>query len=115
MSDLELDLRWEPHDPSQADDARRLSQFVTGLPGFDPIYRSWLASPKTRKETVPVPLSQAAAKRLLVDNIARYDVGNRPWPELGSDIWGGHAGAPPYDFRKSSYADTRCDIGAFGP
>lgn len=37
-----------------------------------------------------------------------------PWPELGSYIRGGHAGPPPYDFRKSSYADTTCDIGAFG-
>ena len=37
-----------------------------------------------------------------------------PWPELGSYIWGGHAGPPPYDFRKSSYADTRCHVGAFG-
>ena len=42
MSDLELELWWEPRDPSQADDARRLSRFVNGLPDFDPIYRSWL-------------------------------------------------------------------------
>jgi hypothetical protein len=25
---------------------------------------------------------------------------------LGSHIWEGHAGPAPYDFRKSSYADT---------
>ena len=51
-----LNLSWESRDPLQADDARRLSLFVNGLPDFDPIYRSWLRSPKTRKETVPVPL-----------------------------------------------------------
>ena len=115
MSDLALKLWWEPRDPSQADDARRLSRFVTGLPNFDPIYRSWLESPKTKKETVRVPLSEAAAKQLLIDNVARTDVGRRPWPELGSYVWGGHAGPPPYDFRKLSYADTLCAIGSFGP
>ena len=115
MSDLELNLWWQPRDPSQADDARRLSRFVTGLPDFDPIYRSWLESPKTRKETVPVPLSEAEAKQLLIDNIGQYDAPPGPWPELGSYIWGGHAGPPPYDFRKSSTAGTRCRIGAFGP
>ena len=71
MSDLELNLWWEPRDPSQADDARRLSRFVNGLPDFDPIYRSWLESPKTKKETVPVPLSEAEAKQLLIDNVGR--------------------------------------------
>jgi hypothetical protein len=35
-------------------------------------------------------------------------------PEWGSNIWGGHAGAPPYDFRKSSYADTKGCVGSFG-
>jgi hypothetical protein len=114
MSKLELDLYWESRDPSQADDAGRLSRFVNGLPDFDPIYRSWLKSPKTRKETVPVPLSEAEAKRLLIENMARYDLPPDPWPELGSFIWGGHAGTPPYDFRKSSYADTRCRVGASG-
>ncbi len=114
MTDLKLNLWWEPRDPLQADDARRLSRFVNGLPDFDPIYRSWLKSPKTKKETVPVPLSETEAKQLLIDYMARYDVGGRPWPELGSDIWGGHAGPPPYDFRKSSYSDTRCHVGAFG-
>ncbi|MGO4871455.1 MAG: hypothetical protein ACLPGW_12725 [Roseiarcus sp.] len=115
MSDLALKLWWEPRDPSQADDARRLSRFITGLPTFDPIYRSWLESPKTKKETVRVPLSEAAAKQLLIDNVARTDVGHRPWPELGSYVWGGHAGPQPYDFRESSYADTLCAIGCFGP
>jgi hypothetical protein len=115
MSDQELSLWWEPRDPSQADDARRLSRFVSGLPDFDPIYRSWLNSPKTPKETVPVPLSEAEAKQLLDDNVARYDVGARPWPEQGSHIWGGHAGPPPYDFRETSTAGTRCYIGSFGP
>jgi hypothetical protein len=62
VTNLSLDLWWEPRDPSQADDARRLSRFVSGLPDFDPIYRSWLESPDTKKETVPVPLSEAAAK-----------------------------------------------------
>ena len=116
MTDMELNLRWEPRGPSQADDARRFSDFVTGLSDFDPIYQSWLESPESRKETVPVPLSEAQAKQLLVDNMAHYDSpADRPWPEHGSVIWGGHAGPPPYDFRKSSYADTYCHIGAFGP
>ena len=42
MSNLRLDLWWEPREPAQADDARRLSRFVNGLPDFDPVYRSWL-------------------------------------------------------------------------
>ncbi len=74
---------WRSRDPSQADDARRLSRFVSGLPDFDPIYRSWLKSPKTKKETVPVPLSEAVAKRLLIENITRYDLPPDPWPEAG--------------------------------
>ncbi len=115
MDKPKLNLWWEPRDPSQADDARRLSDFVTGLPDFDPIYRSWLLSPKTKAETVPVPLSEAEAKLLLIDNVARKDVGGALWPEHGSHIWGGHAGPPPYDFRESSYADTSCHVGAFGP
>ena len=73
MDKPELKLWWEAREPAQADDARRLSRFVTGLPDFDPIYQSWLKSPKTRKETVPVPLSEAEAKQLLIDNMARYD------------------------------------------
>jgi hypothetical protein len=119
MSDQTLYLWWKSRDPSEADDARRLARFVNGLPDFDPIYRSWLESPETKEETVSIPLSEAAAKQLLVDNISHYDAPSRdapadPWPELGSTIWGGHAGPPPYDFRKSSYADTRCHVGAFG-
>jgi hypothetical protein len=114
MGKPELNLWWESRDPSHADDARRLSQFVTGLPDFDPIYQSWLGSPTTKETTVPVPLSEDAAKQLLADNMQRYDFGGGPWPEMGSTIWGGHAGPPPYDFRESSYADTRCYIGAFG-
>jgi hypothetical protein len=114
MSNLNLDLWWEGRDPSQVDDARRLSRFVSGLPDFDPIYRSWLKSPKTKKETVPVPLGEAAAKQLLIDNVGRYDDPPDPRPKFGSCVWGGHAGPPRYDFRRSSYADTRCDIGAFG-
>ena len=114
MKNLHLNLWWEPRDPSQVDDTQRLSNFVNGLPDFDPIYQSWLLSPKTKKETVPVPLSEAEAKRLLIDNLGRYDVPPDPWPELGSNIWGGHAGPPPYDFRQSSYADTDCHVGAFG-
>jgi hypothetical protein len=49
-----------------------------------------------------------------MDRISRYEVGEAPWPELGSNIWGGHAGPPPYDFRKSSYADTDCHVGEYG-
>ncbi len=114
MDKPELNLWWEPRDSSQADDARRLSDFVTGLPDFDPIYQSWLDSPTTQEETVSVPLSGAEAKMLLIDNMARYDFPDRPWPELGSHVWGGHAGPPPYDFRESSYADTDCHVGEFG-
>jgi hypothetical protein len=114
MNKPELNLWWESRDPTQADDARRLSDFVSGLPDFDPIYQSWLNSPTTKEETVSVPLSEAAAKQLLTDNMARYDVGGGLWPELGSHLWGGHAGPPPYDFRESSYADTRCHVGGYG-
>ena len=114
MTDLKLELWWEGRDPSHADDASRLSRFVSGLPDFEPIYKSWLRSPKTKQETVPVPLSEAKAKQLLIDNLGRGDSPPDPWPELGSHIWGGHAGPPPYDFRKPSYADTLCTIGAFG-
>jgi hypothetical protein len=115
MERPELKLWWEPRDPVQANDGRRLSDFVTGLADFDPIYQSWLESPATREETVPVPLSEAEAKRLLIDNIVRGDVPADPLPEQGSHIWGGHAGPPPYDFRDSSYADTYCHVGQFGP
>jgi hypothetical protein len=114
MDRPKLNLWWEEREPAQADDARRLSDFVTGLPGFDPIYQSWLESPETRKETVPVPLSEAEARQLLIDNMARADVGGGPLPKHGSDIWGGHAGPPPYDLRESGYADTWCSVGAFG-
>jgi hypothetical protein len=47
--------------------------------------------------------------------MAQHDFGGGPWREHGSDIWGGRAGPPPHDFRKSSYADTRCRVSAFGP
>ena len=114
MTNLHLDLYWRSRQPSQADDARRLSRFVTGLPDFDSIYRSWLESPETRQETVPVPLSEAEATRLLIENMMRYDLPPDPWPERGSYVWGGHAGPPPYDFREASYADTLCNIGAYG-
>jgi hypothetical protein len=114
MGRLELNLWWEPRDPSQAEDAPKLSDFVTRLPEFDPIYQSWLNSPTTKEETVHLPLSEAEATQLLIDNMARYDSPNLPWPELGSHVWGGHAGPPPYDFRESSYADTDCHVGAFG-
>jgi hypothetical protein len=114
MTILHLDFYWRSRHPTQADDARRLSRFVTGLPDFDPIYRSWLESPETRQETVPVPLSEAEAKRLLIEKTARYDFPPDLWPERGSYIWGGHAGPPPYDFREASYADTLCNIGAYG-
>ena len=113
MSNLGLDLWWEPREPAQADDARRLSRFVNDLPDFDPVYRSWLASPKTKKESLPVPLSEAEAKQLLTENMMRYDSPPDPWPEAGSYFWGGHAGDPPYDFRKASVAVTRGYIGAY--
>jgi hypothetical protein len=109
-----LNLWWEAREPEVAGDARRLSRFVTGLPAFDPIYQSWLNSPKTKEETFPVPLSEAEAEKLLIDNMARADVGGGPLPKHGSHIWGGHAGPPPYDFRESSYADTQCSVGSYG-
>jgi len=114
VTNLHLDLFWRSRHPSQADDARRLSRFVNGLPDFDPIYRSWLESPETKQETLAVPLSEAEARRLLIEKTARYDLPPDPWPERGSYIWGGHAGPPPYDFRQASYADTLCNIGAYG-
>ncbi|MGD0562729.1 MAG: Imm52 family immunity protein [Roseiarcus sp.] len=114
MTILHLDFYWRSRHPSQADDARRLSRFVNGLPDFDPVYRSWVASPETKEQTVPVPLSEGEAKRLLIENVMRYDLPSDPWPERGSYIWGGHAGPPPYDFREASVAVTRCYIGAYG-
>jgi len=114
VTNLHLDFYWRSRHPSQADDARRLSRFVNGLPDFDPIYRSWVASPETKEQTVPVPLSEAEATRLLIENMMRYDLPPDPWPEAGSYVWGGHAGPPPYDFREASVAVTRCYIGAYG-
>jgi len=113
MDRPDLNLWWESRDPEQADDARRLSKFVTGLPDFDPIYESWLNSPKTKERTVSVPLGEAEAKQILLDNVFRGDFGGDPLPEFGSHIWGGHAGAAPYDFRESSYADTKCFLGSY--
>jgi hypothetical protein len=115
MDKPNLHFWWESRDPAQADDAGRLSRFVTGLPDFDPIYRSWLKSPITKEVTVPVPLSKAEAEQLLIDRMARSDFSDAPLPGYGSDIWGGHAGPFPYDFRESSYADTSCRVGAFEP
>jgi hypothetical protein len=133
MSDLELNLWWEPRDPSQADDARRLSRFVSGLPDFDPIYRSWLNSPETKTETVPVPLSEAAAKQLLIDNVARGDAPPDPWPEQGSYVWGATRDRRPSIFAKratptpsamsapsvgmppSIRITSSCDCRGFGP
>ncbi|RBP04581.1 immunity protein 52 of polymorphic toxin system [Roseiarcus fermentans] len=113
MSGPELNLWWGLREQSQSEDARSLARFVSELPAFDSIYESWLESPKTKKKVVPVPLMEDEAKRLLAKTLGRYDDGG-PWPEIGSSIRGGHAGPPPYDFRKSSYADTSCSIGHFG-
>jgi Immunity protein 52 len=113
MNRPELHLWWEARDPSQADNARRLSQFVTGLPDFDPIYQSWLLSPTTKEKTVPVPLSEAEAKDLLIDKMVRNELNGDLMPRHGSNISGGHAGPPPYDFRDSSYADTWCHVGSY--
>ncbi len=109
----ELALYWEAREPSQADDGRRFAQFVNGLPEFDSIFQIWLESPWTKKKIVPVPLSEDQAKLLLARNISRFENGDL-WLEQVSNMWGGHVGPPPYDFRRSSYADTRCTIGAFG-
>jgi len=110
----DLKLWWEPREPSQAEDYEKLASFVNCLPGFDPIYQSWLRSPKTKQQVLPVPLNEAEAKKIITENMAKYDFGGGPWPEMGSRFGAGHAGPPPYDFRKSSYADTSCTIGAYG-
>src|ERR1700722_15515734 len=104
MNNPRLNLWWGPRDPLHADNARRLSQFVTGLPDFDPIYQSWLLSPITKENTVSVPLSETKAKELLIDNMVRNSFNGDLMPQHGRNIWGGHAGPPPYDFRDSSYA-----------
>ena len=116
MPNIELNQWWEPREPSRADDARKLMNFVNGLPRFDSIYASWLRAPKAGTDVLPVPLREAEGKQLLIDNMARYDVGG-VWREMGSEmgsnVGAGHAGPPPYDFRNSSYADTDCRIGCF--
>ena len=112
MPNIELNLWLAPHEPSQADDAPKLTNFVNGLPRFDSIYASWLRSPKVGSDVLPVPLSEDQAKQILIDNISKYDDG-RDWPELGNRFRAGHAGSLPYDFRKSSYADTSCWVGGF--
>jgi hypothetical protein len=113
MPSLRLNLWWEPRDPAKADDSGKLARFVSTLPQFDPIYLSWLRSPKAKKPVLSVPLSEAEAKQLLLENVGRYDDG-RVWPELGSYVRAGNAGPPPYDFRESSVAATECHMGAFG-
>jgi hypothetical protein len=113
MNNPRLNLWWGSRDPLQADNARRLSQFVTGLPDFDPIYQSWLLSPITKENTVSVPLSETKAKELLIDNMVRNSFNGDLMPQHGSNIWGGHAGPPPFDFRDSSYADTTCHVGSY--
>jgi hypothetical protein len=109
----ELKLWWEPREPSKADDALKLAQFVSGLPDFDSIYESWLRSPRAGTDVLRVPMVEDEAKKFLIENISRYDIG-APWPEIGSTFGAGQAGPRPYDFRKSSYADTFCTIGAYG-
>ena len=111
MPNIELNLWCNPRDPAQREDASKLMTFINGLPSFDSIYSSWLRSPKAGTDVLPVPLTEVGAKQILLDNIGKYDNGDA-WPEIGSNIRAGHAGAPPYDFRKTSYADTSCSIGA---
>jgi hypothetical protein len=107
-------MAWEGREPAQADDARRLSQFVSGLPSFDSIYASWLKAPKTNSEVFPVPLSENEAKAFLRENINRSDGDRSPMEWMGSFFSAtGHAGPPPYDFRNSSYARTSCAVGVF--
>ncbi|RBP05159.1 immunity protein 52 of polymorphic toxin system [Roseiarcus fermentans] len=110
MGSPHLSLWWEPDDRSEVDNARGLSQFVNGLPAFDPVYESWLESPETQNDVLPVPLSEAAATQILTDSRTRDDLG-RLMPRLGSHVAAGHAGSPPYDFRESHIAGTRCGIG----
>jgi len=110
----ELKLWWEPREPSEADDARRFARFVSGLRAFDPIYESWLRSPRPGTDVLRIPMSESEAKHFLLDKLQRFDVGGARWPERGSPYGAGHAGPAPYDFRKSSYADTAWNIGAYG-
>jgi len=112
MISAELNLWWEPRDPQSAGDVGRLVKFVNGLPDFDPIYRTWLWAPDPDSRVLNVPIDEGEAKQLLVDKVGRYDVDDRPWPELGSYIRAVHAGPPPCDYRESTTAVTECRIGS---
>ncbi|MDE3177640.1 MAG: immunity 52 family protein [Pseudomonadota bacterium] len=87
------------------------SNFVNGLPHFDAIYDSWLAKAKAGTDVFSIPLDNVGSLNYLNHNEMKNDLGE-PWPDLGSRIWGGHAGAAPYDFRSQSYAGTSGLIGA---
>jgi hypothetical protein len=113
MPNIQLHQWWEAREPTEADDARRLAKFANGLPGFDPIYASWLRAPKAGTDVLSIPLSEADAKQFLIEKMAKYDVGGA-WPEAGSFFGAGHAGGRPYDFRKGSYADISGRIGSYG-
>jgi hypothetical protein len=114
MISVNLDFGWEGRELAQADDARRLSEFVSGLPNFDSIYASWLKAPKANSDVFPVPLSEEEAKAFLRENINRSDSDGSPLEWMGSFFSAiGHAGLPPYDFRESSYARTNCMVGGF--
>ena len=59
---LDLEFCWGSRHTSQADDGRRLSRSVTGLPDFG--LRSIAAGssgPRTKKETAPVPSAKLAS------------------------------------------------------
>ena len=114
MISMHLNLWWEPRDPQSAGDAGRLVKFVNGLPEFDAIYRTWLHAPDPESRVLNVPIDEVEAKQLLIDRIGRYDVDNRPWPELGSYFRAVNAGPPPCDCRESRTAVTECSIGGFG-
>lgn len=109
----ELRLSWGPRDASQSNDARQFARFVSGLPDYDSMYKSWTKSPEAKDVAVPVPLTEAIAKEILVSRIGRYDDG-RLWPEMGSRIRAGNAGPPPYISEESNIAVTECHVGAFG-
>jgi len=65
MNKPELNLWWEPRDPSQSRRRRKLSDLSPVWPDFDPIYQSWLESPTIRKETFASRLNEAKGETAL--------------------------------------------------
>ena len=111
---LIYNLWWEPRAPAQADNARRLARFVSGLPNVRPDLRE--LAPVAEDQEASAARAPERCRGTTTPHRPNFSLRGRgrPWPELGSNISGGHAGPPPYDFRKSSYADTSCHLGQYG-